>query len=115
MSLRYEPSFDLFPNRWASSCTPKNVIHIHFGRAQYKNSNAPVLSQDAPPDVTFLLWSTLGAMDRLPKQGRLQRYLVHKKHRLSKQVGIIMYLPEAEEDQHLRPRITKAFKVPEDP
>ncbi|KAJ1473245.1 hypothetical protein T484DRAFT_1637252, partial [Baffinella frigidus] len=26
-------------------------------------------------------------------------------------VGIIMYLPEAEEDQHLRPKITKAFKA----
>ena len=50
-------------NRWAFSCTcprPRRpVMHIHLGRAQYKLVNAPVLTAD----VTFLLWSTLGAID----------------------------------------------------
>ena len=29
-------------------------FYIHVGRAQYKLLDAPVLIQDAPPDVTFL-------------------------------------------------------------
>ena len=31
----------------------KGFLYVHNARAQYKLVDAPVLSQDAPPDVTF--------------------------------------------------------------
>ena len=39
-------------------CLPYNlhailILYIHIGRARYKSLDALVLTQDAPPDVTF--------------------------------------------------------------
>ena len=52
--------------RVAGGASSRSRIYIHVGRAQYKLLDAPVLIQD----VTFVLRSTLGAIDPLSNAGR---------------------------------------------
>ena len=52
--------FERTPGRAFVYTTHTAINDIYIGRAQYNLLNTPVLIQDAPLDVTFLLRPTLG-------------------------------------------------------